>query len=307
LWEAPDSTVDRLQELGDLTTLQDEVVVTHYRWPSLDPEAVLSIIEMLESEVEPGTTNWKEIVSIRALILASLGRLAEARPLFDTLWTLGGPRESIAYMGLMPVNAGLADPSYAPGPVEHLLVLPTDPEARQIALHRAMLYELTLGRAAEARRLGEEALAADSAPRFDFLPSLIEAGFGWADIIEGDTVGGLQRLRSALDEAGYAHGPVLHWSQQLRVALTAALTAYPQTRQEGIRRLRYAHPIDDIVFYGPQYLALGQALEAEGDVAGAVEAYSHFIRLWDRADPGLQPRVETARRALERLGGEARG
>jgi hypothetical protein len=137
------------------------------------------------------------------------------------------------------------------------------------------------------------------------MPALIEAGFGWADIIDGDTVGGLERLRSALYEAGYGHGPVFQWNQQLRVALTAALTANPATRQEGIRRLRYAFSMGDIVFIGPQYLALGQALEAEGDIAGAIAAYSRFIELWEKADPELQPRVETARRRLERLSAES--
>ncbi|NIN70581.1 MAG: hypothetical protein GTO46_01335 [Gemmatimonadetes bacterium] len=306
LWEDPDSTVQRLLEIDATPTLQDELVATLYRSPSLHPEAGLSLLETIESEFDPGTNNWKQVVSFRAMMLASLGRLAEARPLFDTLWALGGPRESIAYRGLTPVNAGLADPSYAPGPVEGLFILPEEPEDQQILLHQAMLYELTRGRAAEARRLGEEALAADSAPRFDFMPALIEAGFGWADIIDGDTVGGLERLRSALQEAGYAHGPVHQWSQQLRVALTAALAAYPPTRQEGIRRLRYAHPVYDIVFYGLHYLTLGQALEAEGDAAGAVAAYSRFIELWERADPELQPRMETARRALERLAAEVR-
>ncbi len=38
--------------------------------------------------------------------------------------------------------------------------------------------------------------------------------------------------------------------------------------------------------------------------AGAAAAYSQFIRLWENADPELQPRVETARRALERLAAE---
>jgi hypothetical protein len=169
-----------------------------------------------------------------------------------------------------------------------------------------MVFELSQGRSAEARRLGEEALAADSTPEFDFMPALIEAGFGWADIIDGDTVGGVQRMRSALDEAGYAHGPVVVWSQQLRTALTFALAARPETRAEGIRRLRYAHTMTEIVNQGLFFLSLGQALEAEGDVEGAVAAYSHFLHLWDRADPELQPRVETARQALERLAAESR-
>ena len=61
----------------------------------------------------------------------------------------------------------------------------------------------------------------------------------------------------------------------------------------------------DIVYIPLTYLWLGQALEAEGDVPGAVEAYSHFVRLWRNADPELQPRVETARQAIRRLTGES--
>ena len=41
------------------------------------------------------------------------------------------------------------------------------------------------------------------------------------------------------------------------------------------------------------------------DRAAAIRAYSRFVRLWEDADPELQPRVETARRALDRLTGEA--
>jgi tetratricopeptide (TPR) repeat protein len=307
MWGDPDTVVQQLPTMGGRDgNLNDELSGNLYRSRSLHPAMVLPLLEMGASFSETGSAQWKELTVIRAVILASLGRLAEARPLFDSLWALAGPREAVAYSGLEPVAAGLADPSYAPGPAEQLFILPTDPEARQVVLYRAMLFELSQGRAAEARRLGEEALAADSAPQFDFLPALIEAGFGWADIIEGDTVGGLQRLRSALVEAGYARGPVLEWSQQLRVGLTATLTAYPETRAEGIRRLRYAQTPGETVYHGLRYLALGQALEAEGDAAGAIEAYSQFVRLWEKADPELQPRVETARRALERLGGEAR-
>lgn len=306
IWGEPDSVVQRLDELGgDDGNLNDELFNNIVRSRSLHPAMLLSLLEMFESYLEVGSDTWKEVFSTRALILSSLGRLAEARPLFDSLWALVGPREAVAYSGLGPIFAGLADPSYARGPVDGLFVLPTDPEARQIRLHTAMVYELSQSRAAEARRLGEEALAADSAPRFDFLPALIEAGFGWADIIDGDTVGGVQRLRSALVEAGYARGPVVIWSQQLQTALTLALAARPETRAEGIRRLRYAHLSGEIPTQGVHFLWLGQALEAEGDIEGAVEAYSHFLHLWDRADPELQPRVETARRGLERLGAES--
>lgn len=82
--------------------------------------------------------------------------------------------------------------------------------------------------------------------------------------------------------------------------LPAALAAHPETRDRGIRLLRYGLYPWDTNYLALRYLLLGQALE-EGDRAAAVRAYSRFVRRWENADPELQPRVETARRALERL------
>jgi tetratricopeptide (TPR) repeat protein len=46
---------------------------------------------------------------------------------------------------------------------------------------------------------------------------------------------------------------------------------------------------------------LGQLCEQQGELAKATEYYGRFVDLWAEADPDLQPRVEAARRALERL------
>ncbi|MGD8700738.1 MAG: hypothetical protein PVJ43_15685, partial [Gemmatimonadales bacterium] len=78
----------------------------------------------------------------------------------------------------------------------------------------------------------------------------------------------------------------------------------PETRDRGIRLLRYGIYPWDTNYLALRYLLLGQALEEEGDRAPAIRAYSRFVRLWENADPELQPRVETARRALERLTAE---
>jgi DNA-binding SARP family transcriptional activator/tRNA A-37 threonylcarbamoyl transferase component Bud32/Tfp pilus assembly protein PilF len=48
---------------------------------------------------------------------------------------------------------------------------------------------------------------------------------------------------------------------------------------------------------------LGQLYEQEGDPTKAAEDYGRFVDLWADADAELQPRVEAARRALERLRG----
>ncbi|MFL5450053.1 MAG: hypothetical protein ACJ8AX_16000, partial [Gemmatimonadales bacterium] len=51
-------------------------------------------------------------------------------------------------------------------------------------------------------------------------------------------------------------------------------------------------------------LALGHAYEAASVPDSAKQAYSRFIKLWDKADPELQGRVREARSALEELNRE---
>ena len=48
---------------------------------------------------------------------------------------------------------------------------------------------------------------------------------------------------------------------------------------------------------GAVYLALG-------DTVSAIHHLGRFTELWQYADPELQPRVESARRILNRLAGE---
>ncbi|UCC73480.1 MAG: hypothetical protein JSV86_02655 [Gemmatimonadota bacterium] len=52
------------------------------------------------------------------------------------------------------------------------------------------------------------------------------------------------------------------------------------------------------------YYDRAQLHEKRGELDEAVRSYARFLELWGDADEHLQPRVETARRALERLRGE---
>jgi hypothetical protein len=49
------------------------------------------------------------------------------------------------------------------------------------------------------------------------------------------------------------------------------------------------------------YERLGDLYEQRGDTAKAIYYYGKLVDLWKDADPELQPRVETARRAIEAL------
>ena len=52
---------------------------------------------------------------------------------------------------------------------------------------------------------------------------------------------------------------------------------------------------------------LGELYDRTGQAAKAAEHYQAFIDLWRDCDPELQPQLEAARRALERLGAEEAG
>lgn len=57
----------------------------------------------------------------------------------------------------------------------------------------------------------------------------------------------------------------------------------------------------ELVFRGPSHLQRAEIYEESGDREQALEHYRAFVGLWENADPELQPAVERARAALERL------
>jgi hypothetical protein len=46
---------------------------------------------------------------------------------------------------------------------------------------------------------------------------------------------------------------------------------------------------------------LGELYESKGDATNAARHYRELVRLWERADPPLQPKVTEVRRRLSRL------
>jgi tetratricopeptide (TPR) repeat protein len=51
----------------------------------------------------------------------------------------------------------------------------------------------------------------------------------------------------------------------------------------------------------PVLYRLGELYESAGDTKHATEYYGRFVDLWKNADPDLQPRVEEARKRMERM------
>lgn len=305
LWGPSDSLDARLDRLAELDpNLLGGVYMALLRSPTASLENIVARFEA-RAEAALASPNLPPELAGRvagsAMLLASLGRLAEAKPLFDTLWTLD-PR-NMGRTAFFLVWAGLADSAYAAGPMQLLAMTQTDPRIEQQLDYGRMLYALSRGRHRDAHRLAAKGLAADSSYDLDMWGGFLTAGLGWADVLAGDTVAGVEKLRSGLGQAGFSRN-VLFINSPLRFQLAATLAARPETRAEGLRRLRYGLWLTDTQYAPLSFFVIGQALEESGDRAGAARAYSQFVRLWEKADPELQPRVEAARRALERLAAE---
>ena len=83
------------------------------------------------------------------------------------------------------------------------------------------------------------------------------------------------------------------------------LTTRLETRQRGLQLLQHGFD-NDIGFQPLATLALAKAYEAAGDKANAADAYSRFLKEWDKADDAAKPRVDEVKVALQRLTGENR-
>ena len=117
-------------------------------------------------------------------------------------------------------------------------------------------------------------------------------------MLTGDTTGGLGKINDGLKQISSFGGPAM--SAQLRLHRAAVMAMRPQTREQGLNWLRYGMGYD-LQYIPISRLALGRALEAAGDRAGAIEAYGEFVRYWQKADPALQPRVQQTRDLIARL------
>jgi hypothetical protein len=123
-------------------------------------------------------------------------------------------------------------------------------------------------------------------------------------LLRGDTTRAVNMMQAAIQRAGYSPASRGFFAAGPQFTYAVALSRTTQWRAEGIRRLRSYLSLGSFGVTVQSYMALAEALEADGNRAGAAEAYAHVIRLWKNADPHLQPVVQRAREALARLTGE---
>ncbi|HEV8178016.1 MAG TPA: hypothetical protein VGP44_10045, partial [Gemmatimonadales bacterium] len=268
-----------------------------YYWEKATSDSIASRYTRVQ-DVVPRTPGFLAgAFEVRAQAFAGLGRWRDAKVLVDSLARLDRG-EALGVQG-WAVALGLA-PGVSPAFMDSAVAaLPAGPEAD---LAKAMV-NLVRGQVSEGRRRLARALA-DSARLTSYDRGMIVAADGWGAVIEGDTTGGLARLRSGLDQAA-APGMAAE-TAFLRLQLALALAARKETREEGITYFRYG--FDNQPLYLPLLqLALGKTYEAAGQRDSAAAAYSRFLRLWDKADPDLQGRVKEAKEALQEVTRERPG
>jgi hypothetical protein len=234
----------------------------------------------------------------RVAMLVGLGRLREADQVTDSLLEMN--RDFGLSAKLQPVFAGLL-PADSVADISTMLSRAplTFP---QVAMTRANL-DLSRGDHAAAKRVLDEALRQTGPMYTDEFKALLRAYRGWAEVVAGDTAGGLAKIDQGLRESGNLG---INWaSSNLRFHYAGILASRAATRERGIMLLKNTfNSGPDIMVLPLTFLLAGRALEDAGRRAEAAESYSQFIRLWSGADSSLQGRVDEARDGLARVTAE---
>ncbi len=268
-----------------------------------DADGALAKLERIQRLIPPDQNMAQQLPQLRAMFLVGLGRLGEVKRMVDTLT----PNQGKYFVQMIPVWGGFAPPGYADSleaEIRRLGVAAANPATttNPYELYFRSIFHLGQGNAAEAAPMIQRGLAFDSTALRNFggnwIHGLFVAADGWRSILAGDTTGGLRKMADGLEQVGSFGGPAM--TAPVRLHRAVVLAARPQSREQGLTWLRHGLGYD--VQYVPvARLALGRALEASGDRAGAIEAYGEFVRYWAGADSSLQPRVAEVRATIARL------
>jgi tetratricopeptide (TPR) repeat protein len=273
-----------------------EPVNSFYRARGATSDSLVSRLDLVQSAFAPVPVYQGRMFAWKAPALAGLGRWRRAALVTDSLQRTDPDKA-------MDVRVWSVVLGLAPDSLGHVLdsaVASFPPGGESEYAHA--IKEVLQGRVAEGRKRIARTLGARDAHLIpQDIHGLLIATDGLGLLLQGDSTAGIPRLRAGLDLA--AAPGTQEETAYLRFQLALALAANEKTRAEGIQRLRYGFDFD--VLYLPLTdLALGHTYEAAGQPDSAAEAYSQFLRLWDKADPELQGRVKEAKAALQELSRE---
>jgi TolB-like protein len=127
---------------------------------------------------------------------------------------------------------------------------------------------------------------------------------GLIRVTEGDTAGGIAQVTENVRAAGY--GATANYAGLFTLETLLLELKDPAKREHTFER------IDDMMAREPvlQVLLLGRLAEAYEQVGAydrAADVLARFIAIWETGDPEVQPVVDAARRALQRVTSERTG
>ena len=271
-----------------------EAALSAYQRSDATSDTVLRLFTKAQDVSPRSPVILSRALGARAAALTGVGRWREAHILLDSLRALDPGRASgleawAVVLGLTPHSSDRLLDSV-------VKAMPPGPEV----VYAGAMVHLLRGQVGEARRMLARALESrDSASMPATIRGLMIAADGWGAELQGDSVGGIRRMRAGLDISAAPNEE----SAFPRLELALSLAARKDSRADGIRWLRYG--FEALPLYKPlTLLALGHAYEAAGQRDSAAVAYSRFLRLWDKADPDMQGRVKEAKAALQEVTGE---
>jgi TolB-like protein len=272
-----------------------QAAFSSYQRPDATSDTVLKLFTKVQDVSPRIPFILTRAIGARAHVLAGAGRWREAHVLLDSLRQLDASKAR--GIEAWAVVLALTPSSFRPILDSVVKAMPPGPEA----VYAGAMLHVIRGQVAEGRRMLAREFARDPAIP-DPIRGLMIAGDGWAALLQGDSVGGIRRMRSGLDLSAAPNEE----SAFPRLQFALALAARPDTRNEGIRWLRYG--FETLPLYKPlTLLALGHTFEAAGQRDSAAAAYRRFLRLWDKADPDLQGRVREAKAGLQEVSKEQSG
>jgi eukaryotic-like serine/threonine-protein kinase len=257
---------------------------------------VTHLLARVLADAGPGVA--EQFAGLRAATFASGGRFREADATLEVVRRASGQQALGAVLPLIVLDAAPAGAFAA-----EREALAAAPSARGPGFWRAV-QALQRGDAATAAREIDVVRRDTAAAGPSLPPGSIEGLEAWLLVARGDTVRGVKALRDASLRTGYGpmnRGPIV----PLRVQLALLQASQPETRAEGIQRLEMIALMETSL--SPfVYVPLADAYATAGDSERAAFWYNRFIDVWRGADAEVQPQLDAARAALQRLGQERR-
>ena len=264
--------------------------------PEVDPMVYVTALDSLARTVAPDRQWQLRTTFLRGTHLATMGKGERAFAAVASWVQLEPPNAPLPahLMGAL-IRLGMATngevPREAVAADVQLLEENGSRPFVQTVLH---IFFLSVGEPERAARYRYTFEIPPGAPPVDTAAVRRIMG-GWTTLLRGDARG-LEEVEAGMEQRGF-------WNASFGIPPyqhALVLSRIPARRAQAIRMLRW-QTVHTTIQTGDAYLALARALEAEGDIAGAREAYQHVYRLWHDADSHRHAGRDEAFQALARL------